>query len=86
MTQLINGNEVCDRCDKPYIPALNGVSCDCPSVVAVKKPVPYGVLKAENKAMYKALKRVIKHHDKMYDMRDAIFGAKIAISLVDGRE
>ena len=43
MTQLINGNEVCDRCDKPYIPALNGVSCDCPSVEAVKKPVQAGM-------------------------------------------
>ena len=33
MSKLLNGNEICDRCDRPYIAALNGKSCECASMV-----------------------------------------------------
>ena len=77
-----------DWCDECHREMMNwGISENAADELADKIMAKVdSVLKAEHEAMYKALKRVIKHHDKMYNMRDAIFGAKIAISLVDGRE
>lgn len=39
MSKLQNGKEICDRCGKPYIAALDGKGCGCESKMKVYSDV-----------------------------------------------
>ena len=32
MSKLVKGKEICDKCNRPYIAALGGKSCECKSM------------------------------------------------------
>ena len=94
MSRLEKGKEFCDTCGKPYIAALNGVSCRCVKEKPTKaKPPSYSVLKAEHEAMYKVLKFVNNQQCPCDNWGTAcntepcvtVELAREALSLVDGR-